>query len=84
MLQPSKVHLQGERQSSTRSSTRFVDLAVELSLLYSMKIAFGDPKYVGVTQNLGTSRFLCEIVVLIHGHEQDKAHSIYFVSEAYL
>jgi hypothetical protein len=46
-------------------------------------MASGGPKHVGVTQNVWISRFLCEIVILVHGHEQNKAHSIYFLSEAY-
>jgi len=46
-------------------------------------MAFGDPKHVGVTQNLCISRLLCEIVIIVHRLEKDKARSIYFVSEDY-
>jgi len=47
-------------------------------------MASGDAKHVGVTQNVCVSQFLCERVILVQGHERNEAHSIYFVSEAYL
>jgi len=28
--------------------------------------------------NVGISRILCEIVILVHGHEQDKVHLLQF------
>jgi len=39
-------------------------------------MAFGESKPVEVKQNLCVRRFLCEILILFHGHEQYKAHRI--------